>query len=111
MVGEMSVPGNVLVEKCPVGECPFGEMSVGEVSVGEVSVGEVSVGDLSSGKCPVRKLSYNRKKNIAIYPSNSESCDVPSNISCGSNLFFKGTYFRKKKPVSSSLSSSKTLCT
>ena len=109
--GEMSSRGSVLWGSVRSGNCPFGEMSVGEVSGGEVSVGEVSVGDLSSGKCPVRKLSYNRKKNIAIYPSNSESCDVPSNISCGSNLFFKGTYFRKKKPVSSSLSSSKTLCT
>ena len=27
MVGEMSVPGNVLVEKCPVGEVSFGEVS------------------------------------------------------------------------------------
>ena len=40
--GEMSIRGNVLVEKCPVGEVSFGEMSIGEVSVGQVSVGELS---------------------------------------------------------------------
>ena len=32
MVGEMSVRGNVLVGKRPVGEVSFGEVSVGEVS-------------------------------------------------------------------------------
>ena len=70
MVGEMSVRGNVLVGKCPFGEVSFGEVSgrgiirSGEMSVGKVSVREVSVEVLSSGKCPVRKLSYNRRYYI-----------------------------------------------
>ena len=51
-VGEMSIRGNVLVEKCPVGEVSFGEMSIGEVSVGQVSVGELSSGKCQSGNSP-----------------------------------------------------------
>ena len=52
MVGEMSVRGNVLVGKCPVGEVSFGELSVrGNVRRGSVSRGfvlwEESVGEVS----------------------------------------------------------------
>ena len=47
MVGEMSVRGNVLVGKFPVGEVSFGEVS--------------GRGIVRSGKCPVGKLSYNQK--------------------------------------------------
>ena len=50
MVGEMSVPGNVLVEKCPVGECPLGKCPVGELSVqGNVRRGSVRRGSVSRG--------------------------------------------------------------
>ena len=48
-VGEMSVRGNVLVGKFPVGEVSFGELSGrGIVRSGEMSIREVSVGELSS---------------------------------------------------------------
>ena len=57
-VGEMSVRGNVLVGKCPVGEASFGELSVrGNVHRGSfrrgsvirgIVLGEVSVGELSA---------------------------------------------------------------
>ena len=53
----MSGRGNVLVEKCPVGE-----MSVREVSVGEVSVQKLSSGECQSGNCPVGKL-FTYQKN------------------------------------------------
>ena len=36
-VGEMSVWGSALVEKCPLGEVPGREVSVRELSVGELS--------------------------------------------------------------------------
>ena len=46
-VGEMSVRGNVLVGKFPVGEVSFGELSGrGIVRSGEMSIREVSVGEL-----------------------------------------------------------------
>ena len=53
-VGEMSVRGNVLVGKFPVGEVSFGELSgrgivrSGNCPFGEMSIREVSVGELSS---------------------------------------------------------------
>ena len=37
-VGEMSVWGSALVEKCPLGEVPGREVSVRELSVGELSI-------------------------------------------------------------------------
>ena len=47
MVGEMSVRGNVLAGKCPVGEESFGEVSVrGNVRRGSVSRGFV-LGEVS----------------------------------------------------------------
>ena len=47
MVEEMSVRGNVLVGKCPVGEVSFGELSVrGNVRRGSVSRGFV-LGEVS----------------------------------------------------------------
>ena len=53
MVGEMSVRGNVLVEKCPVGEVSFREVS--------------GRGIVRSGKRPVGKLSYNRRRQCIVF--------------------------------------------
>ena len=59
MIEETSGQGNILVEKCAVGEVSFGEMSVGEESIGEVSVEDLPLGKRHSGNCPIGKLSYN----------------------------------------------------
>ena len=48
MVGEMSVRGNVLVEKCPVGEVSFREVS----GRGIVRSGKRPPGSVRSGNCP-----------------------------------------------------------
>ena len=63
MLGEMSVRGNVLVGKCPVGEVSFGEVSGrGIVHLGKYPSGKcqseiclrgsVSRGIIRSGNCP-----------------------------------------------------------
>ena len=53
MVGEMSVPGNVLVEKSPVGEVSFGEVSGrGIVRSGKCPSGKCPSGKCQSGICP-----------------------------------------------------------
>ena len=56
MVGEMSVRGNVLVGKCPVGEVSFGEVSgrgiVGKCPSGIFHRGSVSQGSVRSENCP-----------------------------------------------------------
>ena len=55
MVGEMSVRGNVLAGKCPVGEESFGEVSVrGNVRRGSVSRGFV-LGEVSVSEVPGRE--------------------------------------------------------
>ena len=57
-VGEMSVRGNVLVGKCPVGEVSFEEVSgrgnvrSGKCPSGNCPRGSVSRGTIKSGNCP-----------------------------------------------------------
>ena len=58
MVGEMSVPGNVLVGKCPVGEVSgrgivrSGKCPSGKCQSGICPRGSVSRGSVRSGNCP-----------------------------------------------------------
>ena len=75
-VGEMSVRGNVLVGKCPVGEVSFGEVSGRGIvrsgkcpsgkfpsrkcQLGNWPRGSVSRGTVQSGNCPVGELSAYR---------------------------------------------------
>ena len=66
MVGEMSVRGNVLVGKCPVGKASFGEVSSrgnvrwGSVCWGSVGrgfvFGEVSVEEVSSPETALQSI-------------------------------------------------------
>ena len=63
MVGEMSVPGNVLVGKCPVGEVS--------------GRGIVRSGKCPSGKCTVGKLSYNFKFTEEVSSKNFQSISSP----------------------------------
>ena len=72
MVGEMSVRGNVLVGKCPVGEVSFGELSVrGNVRRGSVSRGFV-LGEESVGEVSGREMSYNHRRRSGIFIVNFE---------------------------------------
>ena len=73
MVGEMSVRGNVLVAKCPVGEVSVGELSVrgnvcqGSVRRGSISrgfvLGEVSVGEVSGRQTVLQSTNQSSFKN------------------------------------------------
>ena len=68
-VGEMSVRGNVLVGKYPVGEvsgwrivrsgkCPSGKFPSGKCQSGNCPRGSVSRGTVQSGNCPHTTFSY-----------------------------------------------------
>ena len=62
MVGEMSIRGNVLVGKCPVGKVSFGEVSgrgiarLGKCQSGICPRESVSRGSVRSGNCPAIAL-------------------------------------------------------
>ena len=58
-VGEMSVRGNVLLRKCPVGE---------------VSVGEVSSAKCQSGNCPAGELSAYQYIELTFNSQGNLSC-------------------------------------
>ena len=86
MVGEMSVRGNVLVGKCPVGEvsgwgivrsgkCPSGKCPSGKCQSGIYPWGSDSQESVWSGNCPTIFISVQFFLGVAIRLSNF-SCDA-----------------------------------